>query len=326
MGEGRSKALLALSWLWIAAVAGYMAWGVIYEAGLSRWLSAWQLDQWGAYYPEQTAFVAGFLIAAPAFWYIRRRAAIVRAREGSGPSAEARRMARTARNCALAGLVAALVGGGAFLLSQRVPDGTEKAALYDGARLGTEPAPAGKVRIAGRLEPEARTYVTETGGVRERVVHYVGFRPDGVARDAPPSCSSSATSWPRRAAHGPVFLPERRLPDRKWRAAAGAGPAREAGRAGGAPALSAEDRRPRQARALLHHSRRRGPAGSGLPRRGGNRRHPGAGPAAVRRSAGGSATGTGIGRLAPRGRRQTAPAKRSARQQARSASARGDAR
>lgn len=177
--------MLALSWLWIAAVAGYMAWGVIYEAGLSRWLSAWQLDQWGAYYPEQTAFVAGFLIAAPAFWYIRRRAAIVRAREGSGPSAEARRMARTARNCALAGLVAALVGGGAFLLSQRVPDGTEKAALYDGARLGTEPAPAGKVRIAGRLEPEARTYVTETGGVRERVVHYVGFRPDGVARDAP---------------------------------------------------------------------------------------------------------------------------------------------
>jgi hypothetical protein len=177
--------LLALSWLWIAAVAGYMAWGVIYEAGLSRWLSAWQLDQWGAYYPEQTAFVAGFLLAAPAFWYIRRRAAIVRAREGSGPSADARRMARTARNCALAGLAAALVGGGAFLLSQRVPDGTEKAAPYDGARLGIEPAPAGKVRIAGRLEPEARTYVTETGGARERIVHYVGFRPDGVAGDAP---------------------------------------------------------------------------------------------------------------------------------------------
>ena len=28
MDEGRSKALLALSWLWIAMVAGYMAWGV----------------------------------------------------------------------------------------------------------------------------------------------------------------------------------------------------------------------------------------------------------------------------------------------------------
>lgn len=177
--------MLALSWLWIAAVAGYMAWGVIYEAGLSRWLSAWQLDRWGAYYPEQTAFVAGFLLAAPAFWYIRRRAAIVRAGEGSGPSADARRMARTARNCALAGLVAALAGGGAFLLAQRVPDGTEKAVPYDGTRLGREPAPAGKVRIAGRLEPESRTYVAETGGVRERIVHYVGFRPDGVARDAP---------------------------------------------------------------------------------------------------------------------------------------------
>jgi len=129
--------------------------------------------------------VAGFLLAGPAFWYIRRRAAIVRTREGSGPSADARRMARTARNCALAGLAAALVCGGAFLLSRRVPDGTEKAALYDSARLGREPAPAGKVRIAGRLEPEARTYVTETGGGRERVVHYVGFRPDGAARDAP---------------------------------------------------------------------------------------------------------------------------------------------
>jgi hypothetical protein len=185
MDEGRSKALLALSWLWIAVVAGYMAWGAIYEAGLMRWLSVWQLEHWGVYYPERTAFVAGFLLAAPAFWFIRRRATIVRTREGSGPGAEARRMGRSARNAAIAGVLAALVAGGAFLLSQRVPDGSEKAMLYDGARLGSEPAPAGKVRIAGQLEPEARTDYTETGGVSPRVVHYVGFRPDGVARDAP---------------------------------------------------------------------------------------------------------------------------------------------
>lgn len=185
MDESRSKALLALSWLWMAVVAGYMAWGAIHEAGLSGWLSAWQLDQWGVYYPEWTALAAGLLLAAPALWYIRRRAAVARSREGSGPLAEAGRMARTARNCALAGVVAAVVGGGALLLAKRVPDGTEQATLYDGARLGSEPAPNGKVRISGRLEPEARTDYSETGGSRERVVHYIGFRPDGVARDAP---------------------------------------------------------------------------------------------------------------------------------------------
>jgi hypothetical protein len=185
MDEGRSKALLALSWLWIALIAGYMAWGVIYEAGLMRWLSVWQLEHWGVYYPERTAFVAGFLLAAPAFWFIRRHATIARAREGSGPGVEARRMGRSARNAAIAGLVAALVAGGVFLLSQRVPDGSEKAVLYDGARLGSEPAPAGKVRIAGQLEPEARPDYSETGGSNPRVVHYVGFRPDGVAKSAP---------------------------------------------------------------------------------------------------------------------------------------------
>jgi hypothetical protein len=185
MNEGRSRALLALSWLWIAIVAGYMAWGAIYEAGLMRWLSVWQLEHWGVYYPERTAFVAGFLLAAPAFWFIRRHAAIARAREGSGPGAEARRMGLTARNAAIAGLAAALVAGGAFLLSQRVPDGSENATLYDGARLGGEPAPAGKVRIAGQLVPEARTDYSETGGSSPRVVHYVGFRPDGVAKSAP---------------------------------------------------------------------------------------------------------------------------------------------
>jgi hypothetical protein len=184
MDEGRSKALLALSWLWIAVVAGYMAWGAIYEAGLMRWLSAWQLDHWGVYYPERTAFVAGFLLAAPAFWFIRRRAVIARAREGSGPGAEARRTGRSARNAAIAGVLAALVAGGAFALSQCVPDGSEKATPFDGARLGDGPAPVGKVRIAGQIEPEARTDYSETGA-RPRVVHYVGFRPDGVARDAP---------------------------------------------------------------------------------------------------------------------------------------------
>ncbi|HVQ09313.1 MAG TPA: hypothetical protein VMS43_12850 [Allosphingosinicella sp.] len=185
MDEGRSKALLALSWLWIAMVAGYMAWGVIYEAGLSRWLSVWQLEHWGVYYPERTAFVAGFLLAAPAFWFIRRRAMIARVREGSGPAAEARRMGRSARNAAIAGMLAALVAGGAFLLSQRLPDGSEQATPFDGARLGDGPAPAGKVRIGGQLALEARTDYSETGGARPRVIHYVGFRPDGVARDAP---------------------------------------------------------------------------------------------------------------------------------------------
>jgi hypothetical protein len=185
MDEGRSKALLALSWLWVAVVAGYMAWGAINEAGLFGWLAALQIDQWGQYYPKWTAILPGLLLAAPAFWYIRRRTAIVRAREGVGPAAEARRMGRAARLTALAGLAALLAGGGAFLLSQRVPDGSEKAVPFDAARLGTAPAPDVKVRIQGRIDPAAHGVAPATGRPGENSVNYFGFRPEGTARDAP---------------------------------------------------------------------------------------------------------------------------------------------
>lgn len=185
MNEGRSKALLALSWLWVAIVAGYMAWGAINEAGLFGWLAARQIDQWGQYYPKWTAILPGLLLAAPAFWHIRRRTAIVRARAGGGPAAEARRMGRAARLTALAGLAALIAGGGAFLLSQRVPDGSEKAVRFDAARLGAGPVPDVKVRIQGRIDPEAASVATDSGGPGDRSVFYVGFRPEGAAKDAP---------------------------------------------------------------------------------------------------------------------------------------------
>lgn len=118
-------------------------------------------------------------------------------------------MGRNARNAAIAGLLAALVGGGAYFLSQRVPDGSEKATLFDGARLGDGRAPDGKVRIAGQLEPAARTDFRETGGVRPRVIHYVGFRPDGVAKDAPLSLFVERDVEGREALRTvQAFLPE----------------------------------------------------------------------------------------------------------------------
>jgi hypothetical protein len=185
MDEGRTKALLALCWLWVVIVGGYMIWGAIGHAGLYRWLAELQVDQWGSYSEKGTALVPGLLLTGPAFWFIRRRIAIVRAREGSGPGVEARRMGRSARNTALVGALAAIVGGGAFFLSQGLPDGSEKATPLDAARLGAGPVPEVKVKIAGRVDPDASIGVPGTGGARDRVVFYAGFRPDGTAKDAP---------------------------------------------------------------------------------------------------------------------------------------------
>lgn len=188
MGESTHKGLLLiLSGLWIALVSGYMIWGVAYDAGLYRWLADLQVARTGGYYPKWTAILPALLLASPALWYLRRQADIARASQPAGPAAEAARMGRTARNLGIAGVLAGLIGFGAFVYSQGVPDGSEPAVPFDVAALGTgAPVPAHKIRISGEIDPQATTGVTETGGSADSSTLYAGFRPrGGGAKDAP---------------------------------------------------------------------------------------------------------------------------------------------
>ena len=112
-----------LSWTWIAILSAYIVWGLVNGSGLYAWLVDWQVAQWGYHYPKLTGAIPILVLGAPAFWYIRRRDQEKRARLAAlGPAAEARAAGRNARWFALAGLVLMGVGGGAFLLSQSVPD------------------------------------------------------------------------------------------------------------------------------------------------------------------------------------------------------------
>ena len=186
MSEGRSKALLALSWLWIATVAGYMVWGASMKRACSAGCRYGSSINGASFIRSRRRSWPASCSAAPAFWYIRRRATMragARSDRGRPPKRGAWPAARATRRspaCSPFWSAAAPICS-----RRRLPDGSEKAALYDGARLGREPAPDGKVRIAGQLEPEARTDYTETGGIRPRVTHYVGFRPDDTPADAP---------------------------------------------------------------------------------------------------------------------------------------------
>lgn len=187
MTEGTHKGLLiALSALWIALVSGYMAWGAINHSGLYRWLADLQVAQTGGYYPRWTGIIPALLLCAPALWFLRRLADQAAAAQPAGPAAEAQRIGRTARITASAGIVAGIIGVGAFVMAQSVPDGSEPALDFNLAVLGTgAPVPAHKVRIRGDVDPEATTGVTETGGANDRSTLYAGFRADNGAKDAP---------------------------------------------------------------------------------------------------------------------------------------------
>lgn len=188
MGEGTHRGLLLiLSGLWIALVSGYMIWGVVYDAGLYRWLADQQIARTGAYYPKWTAILPALLLCAPALWYLRRQADIAEASQPPGPAAEGARMGRNARNMAIAGIAAGLIGFGAWVYAQTVPDGSEEALPFNVAVLGTgAPVPAHKIRVTGAVDPDATTGVTETGGGTDSATLYAGFRPDGAdAKDAP---------------------------------------------------------------------------------------------------------------------------------------------
>ena len=188
MNPNRSTLWLVLSWTWIAIVSAYIVWGLVNESGLYAWLVDWQLAQWGQYYPKLTGAVPILVLGAPAFWYIRRRDQEKRASlAAEGSAAEARAQGRNARLFALAGLVLMAVGGGAYLLSQSVPDENAPPAPFDAATLGTAPAPQGRVQIRGEVDPNVGTSIQERDRTTDTTTVYVAFRPDGdnSPKDAP---------------------------------------------------------------------------------------------------------------------------------------------
>lgn len=184
MTPSTNRLLLALSWLWLAAVVGYMAWSTLAYEGLYRWLAEWQMAQWGQYYRKWTAILPILILGAPSLIWLGRRSRLRTAAEAASPAAQARRMRGVALITLAIGLLGVAVGGGAFWLSQGVPDGSEQAQRFALGRLGSGPVPQGKVRIEGRLDPGASTSLAR-GGVEDTLTYYAAFRADEDAKDAP---------------------------------------------------------------------------------------------------------------------------------------------
>jgi len=156
-----------------------MLWGMVTYAGLYRWLAELQIERSGEYYSELTAVVPGFILAAPALWYIRIQLQIRKALEETGPAVEASRTRRTAKIMAVAGVVLGLASAGAYTLSQQVPDGSEAALPLNAANLGPTPLPKSKVAMLGDVDPDASSAVSETGRYLDSNTIYIGFRPKG---------------------------------------------------------------------------------------------------------------------------------------------------
>ena len=153
------------------------------------------------------------------------------------------------------GLLGVAVGGGAFWLSQGVPDGSEQAQRFALARLGSGPVPQGKVRIEGRLDPGASTSLAR-GGVEDTLTYYAAFRADEDAKDAPVRLFVERGTRPETLNTLQGFMPEQTgyliengVPERALAELRGRG-IRVA-----SPALSAEDPHRCAARALLYRRR-----------------------------------------------------------------------
>lgn len=185
MRRGGGRTAMLVSILWIAAVSFYMLWAVIQEAGLYRWLIEFQLAQWGSYAPKWSAILPALLLCAPALWYLRARAEAEQANAPPGPVEIAGRMRRNAGWMALAGLAAGLIGAGAYGWSLKLPDGSEPPVPLDLARLATERAPAGRVRVTGNVDPDASSSLVESDRYGEDTTFYAAFRADAAAKDAP---------------------------------------------------------------------------------------------------------------------------------------------
>lgn len=210
MEQGHNKALILLSALWIAVVSAYMAWGAITDSGLYRWLADLQVARTGGHYPRWTAVLPALLLSAPAIWVLRRAAERGAAEQAAaGPAGEGRRLAKGARNMAIAGVVAGIGACGLYLFSQSLPDGSEPALPFNLAALGGGgPVPSHKISVRGTVDPDASASISESGGAGgERNIVYAGFRPDEAAKDAPLSLFVE-----RNMGSGPTviqaFLPE----------------------------------------------------------------------------------------------------------------------
>jgi hypothetical protein len=176
---------LTLSWLWLAVLLVYLVWGGIAQAGLYYWVGTLEVDRFGSYDPKLTGIVPGLLLAVPSLVYLGREA---RRRRRAPPDPAA--AARTLRLAAfvLIGLgVAALAGAVAFYVAaQGLPDGAGRAMPFDATALGSGPAPAWKVRIAGAIDARAEASVSESSRFSSATTTYSGFRPDGEAdKNAP---------------------------------------------------------------------------------------------------------------------------------------------
>jgi hypothetical protein len=203
---------LIVSGLWVSLVVGYWIWAVVNYSGLYRWLAEWQIAQFGGYYERATAILPALLMSGPALVYLRRRAENAQAEAAAqlgAEVAEGRRLRRSIWGTAAFGLVAILIGGGAFLLSQSVPDGSGPATPFDAATLGSAPLPSGLVAIRGEVDSDASVIVTETRSGSSRGTAYAGFRPEGEnAKEAPIRLfvERSTGSGPPTMSQG--FLPE----------------------------------------------------------------------------------------------------------------------
>jgi len=213
MTDGAHKGLLiAMSAVWIALASGYMAWGAIYHDGLYRWLADLQVAQTGGYYPRWTAIIPALLLCLPAIWVLRRQAEIGQAEMAArGPAGEAERLGKGARNMAIAGVVAGIVGFGVHAFAQSVPDGSEPAVPFDVSALGNGGAvPGHKISVRGQIDPAITTGVTETGGDADRSTLYAAFVPEGAAaKDAPVLLFVERSfTGPPDAAPTQAFLPD----------------------------------------------------------------------------------------------------------------------
>ena len=207
MNAGRQRLLLILSWLWLLAVGGYMIWSTLEYEGVYRWLAEWQMEHWGQYYRKATAVLPFFILGLPALAYLGHLSRVRHQLSANSMAAQARTIGRTARITFVIGLVGIIVGVAAFWLAQSQPDGRGEAGRFDLGQLGSGPVPETKVRIEGRLDPDASTGEAR-GGVEDTVTDYAAFRAGDEAKGAPVRLFIERATRPEDLNTMQGFMPE----------------------------------------------------------------------------------------------------------------------
>lgn len=178
---------LALGWL--ALVAGWAWWEYSHYSGLYRWLADWQIAKWGGYEPVWTALVPAFILAIPAIRVLREREFLNQASlvAGDDPVPILRRVRTGMLIC---GAVLALVAGGAYLTSQRLPDPSDPPATVNLTTLGAAAPPTGSAIFAGAVPDTDRAlqmdeaFRSRSADIDHQTI-YVPVVAEGAAKDAP---------------------------------------------------------------------------------------------------------------------------------------------